>query len=335
VVVGSVGDDFPDAKQDLFVARFEPDGSLDGEFGTGGVVTTDLGGVSEAAKDVVVQPDGRIVVAASGLFKPPTPYPDSSTDLVVLRYHSDGSLDPGFGSGGVLHVEADFGAYFFVEGLGLARDGTILVGGNTGLSYRDSNSAAIARVRGDGSLDRIVRFAAASDRGLSAMAFEPRRGRIYLAGSMPRRKDGSKYVMYVAAVRENDLSVDRGFGVRGLARADFRGTPNDFATSVISDRRGRVVVAGAAGGRRPAEQVRAGAESRFAVARFTAGGKLDRRFGRRGLARVRFPYRQSVAQAVLEHPARRLVVVGIGAGASRFVGEPSGCALAVARLVAR
>lgn len=57
VVVGSVGESFPDPRQDVFVARFYPDGSLDAAFGSGGVVTTDLGGLTEEAKDVVVQPD--------------------------------------------------------------------------------------------------------------------------------------------------------------------------------------------------------------------------------------------------------------------------------------
>ena len=50
----------------------------------------------------------------------------------------------------------------------------------------------------------------------SGMSFDARRGRIYLAGSMPRMRDGLENVMSVAAVRERDLSLDPGFGVRGL-----------------------------------------------------------------------------------------------------------------------
>ena len=53
------------------------------------------------------------------------------------------------------------------------------------------------------------------------------------------------------------------------------------------------------------------------------------------MTRVGFPYRQSVAHALLEQPAGRLVVAGIGAGTSRFVRDSTGCALAVARLAAR
>ena len=332
VVVGSVGDDFPDPKQDLFVARFYSDGALDPEFGNGGVVTTDLGAIAqEAGREVVVQPDGKVVVAASGRFAFPGPYGDPSTELVVLRYLPDGALDPGFASGGVLHVpsEATIGAaYFSVAGLGLERDGTIFVGGETGLTYRDSNTAAIARVRADGSLDGIVRLGGDwSAVSVSAMSLDRKRGRIYLAGSMPRQQEGAGNVMYAAAVRTSDLQLVSRFGVGGRARADFPGALYDRATSVISDRRGRVVLAGASGDETP--------KSSFSVARFTLSGKLDRTFGRRGRARVRLPYRQSVAQDVIEHPAGRLVVAGLGAGASSLGYPTTGCALAVTRLAAR
>jgi uncharacterized delta-60 repeat protein len=329
VVVGSVGDDFPDPKQDLFVARLHPDGSLDAAFGSGGVVITDLGGLSEAASDVVVQPDGRLVVAASVRYQPSAAPGDPATDLVVLRYRPDGSLDPGFASGGTLRVQASSGEYFVPEGVALTRGGTILVGGNTGLSFRNANSVSVARVRSDGSLDATVRFSGVDWTELSAMSFDAKRGRVYLAGSMPRGESSAQNVMYVAAVREPDLSIDAGFGAHGVARADFPHTSYDFASSVSSDRRGRVVLAG--GAALLARPLR----SRFAVARFTSAGKRDRSFGRRGLAQVRFPYRQSAAQAVLEHPPGRLVVAGIGTAESPVVRPSTGCALAVARLAAR
>jgi uncharacterized delta-60 repeat protein len=71
-------------------------GDLDPTFGTGGRVTTDLGGF-DTAYAVAVQPDGKLVVAGSGgqdiVGQPPG-------DFCVVRYKSDGSLDAGFGSGG-------------------------------------------------------------------------------------------------------------------------------------------------------------------------------------------------------------------------------------------
>ena len=46
-----------------FLHRFNPDGSLDTSFGTGGKVSTDFGNFTDDADAILVQPDGKIVVA--------------------------------------------------------------------------------------------------------------------------------------------------------------------------------------------------------------------------------------------------------------------------------
>jgi uncharacterized delta-60 repeat protein len=66
------------------LARYNPDGSLDSSFGGGGLVAQgfELPAIAEA---VVVQPDGKIVVAGSGR---------------VARFTPAGVLDAAFGSAG-------------------------------------------------------------------------------------------------------------------------------------------------------------------------------------------------------------------------------------------
>src|SRR5258707_9903503 len=69
-------------------------GSLDTSFGSGGVVTTDLGGAEQIAA-IAIQSDQKIVAVgftASG----------SSEDWAVVRYNPGGSLDTTFGAGGVV-----------------------------------------------------------------------------------------------------------------------------------------------------------------------------------------------------------------------------------------
>src|SRR4051812_26571589 len=63
-------------------------GDLDPTFGSGGTLTTDLGGY-EWAGAVLVQPDGKIV--AGGI---------SGDRFALARYDADGGLDATFGSGG-------------------------------------------------------------------------------------------------------------------------------------------------------------------------------------------------------------------------------------------
>src|SRR5262245_32311694 len=63
VIVGQsyVNNDY--SQEDFAVARLNPDGSFDASFGTGGKVKTDFPGLAAVASSVVVQPDGKILVA--------------------------------------------------------------------------------------------------------------------------------------------------------------------------------------------------------------------------------------------------------------------------------
>ena len=79
------------------IARLNTDGTLDTTgFGSpNGYVTTSIGAFDDGFA-VAVQPlDGKIVVAGNA---------DAGTGdrLALLRYNSNGSLDPGFGTGGIV-----------------------------------------------------------------------------------------------------------------------------------------------------------------------------------------------------------------------------------------
>jgi uncharacterized delta-60 repeat protein len=76
------------------VARYTPTGALDPTFGSGGKVSTDLGGPIDSAADLARQPDGRIVVAAT------TASGGGFSNIAVARYTANGALDPEFGTGG-------------------------------------------------------------------------------------------------------------------------------------------------------------------------------------------------------------------------------------------
>src|SRR5262245_36008693 len=84
----------------FLVARYNSDGSLDGTFGNGGLVTTDIGGEGKFnhANAVTIDSLGRIVVAGyTTTFVPPATWGPSYVGLA--RYNSDGSLDSTFGDG--------------------------------------------------------------------------------------------------------------------------------------------------------------------------------------------------------------------------------------------
>src|SRR5262245_55069981 len=77
-------------------------GNLDFNFGLSGLVQTDLSilleldpVLQEDAKGLILQPDGKIVVAG-GTSK------SSNSDFALVRYNPDGSVDPTFGTNGVV-----------------------------------------------------------------------------------------------------------------------------------------------------------------------------------------------------------------------------------------
>ena len=85
------------------LARYNPDGSLDASFGTGGTVTGPVG----RAASVVVQRDGKILVVGrhEDIFAD-RQFRDS---MVVARFNADGTPDAGFGNGGSLTYQSRHG----------------------------------------------------------------------------------------------------------------------------------------------------------------------------------------------------------------------------------
>lgn len=73
------------------MTRYNPDGSLDESFSADGMLTTDFGRTAWG-KDVVLQPDGKIVVVGY------ISNENTNNDFIVARYTADGSLDTTFGN---------------------------------------------------------------------------------------------------------------------------------------------------------------------------------------------------------------------------------------------
>jgi uncharacterized delta-60 repeat protein len=127
---------------DFAVVRYNPDGSLDSTFGTGGKVVTDISGLPNIAYSMAIQADGKVVAAGySGL---------SDRDFALVRYNTDGTLDNSFGTGG--RVTTSIGskedrAY----AVAVQSDGRVVAAGFT--FSGSSNDFALTRYNTDGSLD--------------------------------------------------------------------------------------------------------------------------------------------------------------------------------------
>jgi uncharacterized delta-60 repeat protein len=128
---------------DVIVLRLDSDGSPDPSFGSNGIYTYDGGNGYDAIVDLLVQPDGSIVMCGSTSN-------GTDNDLMVMRLNENGAPDATFGSNGVATCQ---GGVSHESGLRLTEqdDGKILV---TGTSHNGSDyDVLVARFNTNGTLD--------------------------------------------------------------------------------------------------------------------------------------------------------------------------------------
>jgi uncharacterized delta-60 repeat protein len=88
----------PGGPTDAAFARYNPDGTLDGTFGTGGVTIVHATSGSDLI-DVALQPDGKVVGVGGGANV-------SGYLALALRLGANGALDPSFGTDGAVVLNA-------------------------------------------------------------------------------------------------------------------------------------------------------------------------------------------------------------------------------------
>ena len=139
---------FGPGNSELLVMRLNSDGSPDNTFGIGGITRTPVGTGEDMANAMVLQPDGRIVIAGSTIVA------DGRRDFAVARYTTNGVLDPSFGTGGLVTTPvgpSDDIAY----ALTLMPWGRLVAAGSARVSTSSSgNDLALVSYNADGSLDR-------------------------------------------------------------------------------------------------------------------------------------------------------------------------------------
>lgn len=231
VIAGWVGDNFA-------VARYLPGGTLDPDFGSDGLVTTELGASGDAASAVALQPDGRIVVAGSHSF-----------GLALARYLPNGSFDRTFGGDGKVGYWDPSSAPSAIDARAVAiqPDGRILAAGGY-----DAWFMGIARFLPHGRLDPsfggdgVVRTKVkGSEQELSALALQPD-GRILAAGSSWPHESITEGVPRFIVIRyRRDGSLDPNWGGDGKVATFFPG--NAYAWGAAFQHDGKLIVVGEIG----------------------------------------------------------------------------------------
>jgi uncharacterized delta-60 repeat protein len=305
---------------DFVVCRFNPDGSLDSSFGSGGTVRTDFFGSNDNATAVAVQHDGRIVVAGSAL----RGSTQDTRDFVLVRYNTDGSLDSTFGTDGKVATDIS-GHADFATSLAIQPDGRIVAAGRGyNPSVDESGDFELVRYDPDGSLDttfgtagKVVTDFFGHPDELNAIALQ-NNGKILAAGSASLMPD--EEMEQVALARYNaDGSLDQSFGNGGKVATEVTGQEARANTMTLAND-GNILVAGLT--------FKSGAfgNSDFVLLKYSSAGVLDATFGTGGKVITDFAGYQDIAMGVAQQADGKILVGGQTQTGASFDTEDFGLA---------
>lgn len=280
----------------MMVARYNADGSLDATFGSGGIVTTDIGTYAKAWA-VAIQADGKIVIGGrSGtLFQP---------DFTLVRYNPNGSLDTSFGTGGI--VITSFGAFAQIEDVAIQPDNKIVVTGDAP-GAGSLSMFTVARYNTDGSLDATFDGDGVSQAVPAGFSVSP--GLVPQAIALQADQKiaiagfclDSSLKFCVSRYNSNG-SLDNTFDSDGLVMTDFDSSSGGFANDLSIQADGRIVAAGQSFS--PSGVIPA-------LARYNPDGSLDTSFDSDG--RVTMPNSVQFESAALALQSNgKMVIVGRG-----------------------
>ncbi len=259
---------------------------LDDSFGKDGIVTTFLEEPFSIGKAIAVQSDGKIVLAGSVVF---------SSEISIVRYNTDGSLDTTFGTNGIVTIPE---TSLLANNIVVQLDGKIIIGasdlfrfntdGSTDTTFGDKgvvklpkglveviaiqsdekiivggSDSALVRYNEDGSLD--VSFGSNGIVTMTSLVSIPNDivlqsdGKIVITGYTGSTPGDFSVVRY-----NTDGNVDTSFGSNGIVNSYIDGS---YATNLAIQADGRIIVAG----------------NHAILVRYKADGSLDTAFGTDGI----------------------------------------------------
>ncbi|MCP4370731.1 MAG: hypothetical protein GY797_21850, partial [Deltaproteobacteria bacterium] len=283
VVVGTASNSA--FEQDIAVVRYNPDGTLDTDFKSTGVVTTHLNG-HDIGRSVVIQNDGRIVVAG---------YTYNEPDFIVLRYDTNGELDTNFNTTGIVSTSvgvSDIGYTVLIQ-----NDNKIIVAGET------DNQVAVLRYTPTGQLDTefngtgVVTTSIGSYSGSTAAVLQAD-DKVIVAGYAST--NGSSRDFALARYNSNG-SLDTTFGSTGIITTRISSNNDEIAAITMQPNNKIVVVGGSNLGL---------TTGNFAIARYNPDGSLDTTFGNNGIITTTITDKKDKATGVKIQTDGKIVVGG-------------------------
>lgn len=230
LIAGRIQD--PSTNGDFFIARFNTNGSHDPTFGTNGQVRHSLGNSQDVIHDMVVQPNGRIIVVGDIFY-------NGVRSAIVLGLGASGYHDYSFGSNGVTLVSRN-STEIYGRRLALTGEGHVLVGSNALELPGFRNGIHVARLTSNGIIDNTFSnggnfdaFNANGERTIGAIEALPD-GKVLIAGGFPISATNGASRTFVARYTTSGV-LDAGFNGTGVKLDDVvTGSPTETSAQFIA-----------------------------------------------------------------------------------------------------
>ena len=193
-----------------FVARLNPDGTLDDAFNPSPNYIVDT---------IALQPDGKIVIGGNFTQLKPSGAFVAANRNHLARLNADGSLD----------ANLDPNAASRIQAMAVQSDGKILFGGLTFISVGGQTRNGVVRLNADGTLDAA--FNPNANNYVLALAVQPSDQKIVVAGRFT--SIGGATHNYIAR-----LNTD------GTVDSSFNPNPNSNVTTIAIQSDGKIILGG-------------------------------------------------------------------------------------------
>ena len=235
------------------VARLNADGGIDTSFGTNGIAIL-ASADAYSAEDLLVQSDGKILVAGSGWVN----YP-GNIDASIVRLNANGTVDTSFGSSG--YVVYSVGVTTDATELAFQSDGKLIV---TEKHYDGSNwNLGIRRYTSNGSLDTTFGVSGYRDTGIDGGYSD-----IHVNSDDSIVSFGTVGNNFTIKKWTSNGALDTSFGTSGTTTLSHGMTEIGYNVGVQSD--GKYLLSG-------------GSNGNLSVARINTDGSVDTGFGTNGI----------------------------------------------------
>ena len=258
----------------VFLTRFNVNGTIDTDFGTNGIVNTSLITELKSNSFIKLQSDGKILITSSFATVGNSDFFNFSTQ----RYNANGTLDTDFGNNGT--VTTDFnGKGDFSTAIDLQSDGKIIVAGYTYVNNNLNTRISLLRYLSNGILDTtfgnngkmvISSFATNSSEYLYTLKVLADDSMLLGANTNAQETDEDYWNFGIVKMNSNGF-VDATFGTNGKVVNDFGGA--DYITA-IGEFEGKIIASGYS---------QISSNSKMVLLKYLSNGDLDATFGINGI----------------------------------------------------